>query len=294
MSKVVVIGAGWLGLPLAKQLSSRGHEVIVTKRKPEECEHFSEVQGLPAIPYQLGMAFPEELADAEIYIINIAPGRSTMEREQFVLDMQRLFTSCLQGKGHMLFVSTTSVYGERERTIIETSETEPLTESALAHVELENWLQQEAKKRSTIIRLAGLLGEDRNPVQHFAGKRDITAAHKVVNFVHREDVMAAIVAVIEKKHWGHVFHLCSTEHPTRLAYYKWAAQQLYLKEPHFMDESKQEPSGKLVDASNTINVLGVTLKYPSPYKMIPGASPPAPKAAEIPENPAEEASKPEA
>lgn len=274
MSRVVVIGAGWLGLPLAKNFKASGHEVVVSKRKPEDCQHLREVEKLEAVPWQLGESLPEALRHGDIYIINIAPGRRTMVKEQFVADMQVLFSECLAGTACVLFVSSTSVYGERQRTIIETSETEPLTESALAHATLENWLQENAKPSSTILRLAGLIGEDRNPVHSFAGKKNITAASKMVNFVHRDDAIAAIIAVTKKRYWGHVLHLCATDHPSRMAYYKWAAGALYLSEPQFMDESEQKPSGKVVDASNTIQVLGLEMKYASPYQMIPGVSPP--------------------
>lgn len=274
MARVVIIGAGWLGLPLALHLQSQSHDVLVTKRDSEACQHLKTEHNLPAIKYCLGDEFPSSLQAADIYVINIAPGRRSIDKLQFVAEMRELFSACISERSHILFVSSTSVYGEKDQKITESTEPEPLTDSAQAHVELENWLRENHGNQSTILRLAGLVGEDRNPATHFAGKREITASHKVVNFVHRKDVITAISAILQREVWGKTLHLCARDHPTRMAYYKWAAKQLCLPEPHFFDESEQESCGKQISANETLDCLGMSLTYSSPYQMIPGAKPP--------------------
>lgn len=274
MAKVVIIGAGWLGLPLAKSLVQKGYQVLATKRDESACQTISELEGITAVPYQLGTPLPDELCKADIYVINIAGGRQGIDKAHFSADMQVLLQACSMHAANVLFVSTTSVYGERQRIIDEQSPPEPITDSAIAHVDIENWLRKHDQQRATILRLAGLVGEDRHPVYHLAGQQGITAANKVVNLVHREDVIAAIETILEQRYWGHTLHLCSTEHPTRKDYYTWAAEQLHLEAPVFFDESQQEPAGKRIDASQSLQKLGLRLKYASPYMMIPGAQPP--------------------
>lgn len=269
--KIAVIGAGWLGLPLCQQLKKSGKTVFATKRTVEDAEKLT-FQGIDAFPYQLGdECLPETIADCDIYIINIAGGRHRLDKDLFQTQMQKLMEQCINEETKkLLFVSTTSVYGERSREILENSEVEPLTDSACAHVFIENFLKEAYAKQCCILRLAGLIGEDRNPAYHFEGKKGVTAAHKMVNFVHQQDAITAILKIVDNNHWGRVFHLCATEHPSRLAYYTQAAVTLDLVPPEFLDESEQPVVGKKVDSTETLKILDMTLQYPSPMDMLVG------------------------
>ena len=267
--KIAVIGAGWLGLPLCERLQANDKQVVASKREPEDAEQLT-FKGIDTFAYQLGNeTLPEAFSDAQVYVINIGGGRRRIEKALFQEQMINLCKQCLTDKNRqLLFVSSTSVYGERVRDIKEDSEVEPISDSALAHVAIEDFLMSTYPKQTTILRLAGLISEDRHPAVHFEGKKNVTAAHKCVNLVHREDVLMAIECIVDKKLWGRVFHLCASEHPQRREYYCWAAEQLGLVPPVFLDESEQPTTGKKVDASDTLTALGMTLKYPSPFDMI--------------------------
>lgn len=267
--KVAVIGAGWLGSCLAEKLKSTGKTVFVSKRTREDAEKVT-FKGIDAFPYLLGdKELPDPLSGCDVYVINIGVGRSRFDKDVFQQQMNDLCKQCLDDKHkQLIFVSTTSVYGERVREIKEDSEVEPISASAKAHVAIEDFLVENYASQCTILRLAGLISEDRHPVVHFEGKKDITQAHRMVNLVHRDDAISAIEKIIEKKLWGRLFHLCSIEHPTRRDYYCWAAEQLELVPPEFLDNSEQPATGKKVDATDTIAALDLELKYESPYKMI--------------------------
>lgn len=267
--KVAVIGAGWLGLPLCEKLKSSGITVYATKRHEEDAEQLT-FKGIDTFAYKLGDdALPKSLTQCHLYIINIAAGRRAVDREQFENQMIQLIQQCLDDKRKkLIFVSTTSVYGERVREVKENDEVEPITDSAKAHVAIEDYLKNNFSKNCTILRLAGLISEDRHPVVHFDGKKDVTQAHRMVNLIHRDDAIAAITKIIEKKLFGRMFHLCASEHPTRRDYYCWAAEQLELVPPQFLDETDQPATGKKIDATDTLEALELELKYPSPYSMI--------------------------
>lgn len=267
--KVAVIGAGWLGLTLCKQLKSTGKKVVASKRTVEDAEELT-FSGIDAFPYLLGdEALPEAMTRCHVYIINIGAGKRRFERDTFEKQMMTLCRQCLDDKRKkLIFVSTTSVYGERARVIKEDAEVEPISDSARAHVAIEDFLKENFVNQCSILRLAGLVGEDRHPAVHFEGKKDVTSAHRMVNLVHREDAITAIEKIIEKKLWGRLFHLCASEHPTRRDYYCWAAEQMELVPPKFLDDSEQPATGKKVDASDTVEVLEMELKYDSPYKML--------------------------
>lgn len=267
--KLGIIGAGWLGTPLCKRMSELGHSVVATKREKEQCEAMNS-EGVTVVPYSLSDDhLPEPLIDCDVYIINIALGKKALEPDQVKQEMQRLLKCCLANpESRLLFISSTSVYGEAEREIDEHAETQPLTSSAKLHVEFERFLIEKFQNNTSVLRLAGLVGEDRHPAASFAGKVDVTGAARCVNLIHRTDVIKAIELIIEKQVWGKVMHLCSSEHPSRMEYYKWAAEKMRLDEPMFLDESEQPKSGKTIDASKTLELLGLELSYSSPFDMV--------------------------
>lgn len=267
--KVAVIGAGWLGYPLCKALKTQGLEVATSKRSPEQVQKLVS-EGLNAVAFQLGDSLPEALKQCDAYVVNIGAGRRKFERDNFTRKMLSLFQQCLDHPARrLLFISTTSVYGEADQVFTEDTPADPISDSARAHVDLERYLQETFAEQCSILRLAGLIGEDRHPVYYLEGKKDVTAAHKKVNLVHRDDVISAISALLQKQLWGDTFHLCAIEHPSRLAYYSAAADALELVPPHFLDDTEQPASGKYVDPTATLEKLGIELKYPSPFDMLP-------------------------
>ncbi|MBE1300906.1 MAG: NAD(P)H-binding protein [Alteromonadaceae bacterium] len=267
--KVAVIGAGWLGKPLAERLAATELNVVASKRTQDACEALVQ-SGIEACVYELGQAsLTEALVDADVYFINIPPGRMKQNIAEFQASMQQLISQCLTSQEkRLLFISTTSVYGEATKEVNEASEVEPITDSAQAHCAIENFIQTQYPKQATILRLAGLVGEDRHPAFSLANKKELTAAYKVVNLVHLEDVINAVQKIMEQKQWGQLYHLCAQEHPTRMEYYVWACEQLGLEPPTFFDPSLKPNTGKVINASETLSQLGLTLLYPSSFDML--------------------------
>ncbi|UAA38695.1 NAD(P)H-binding protein [Paraneptunicella aestuarii] len=272
INSVTIIGAGWLGQALAEHLRDSGMSICLSARSNEKVQTLSQ-QGWQASQFELGNSVQSSLVNKvqnehHLAIINIAPGRRNLEPETFVANMIKLIDELvILGTTHLLFISTTSVYGDLQGTITETTSTAPGTPSGKAHVEIENYIRQRLAK-ATILRLAGLVGGERHPAKSLSGKLDIPHPNQVVNLVHRNDVIKAISAIIDNDIWGQTLHLCSTEHPTRKEYYQWAAARFNLPKPEFLPEGSDSISGKLIEAKNTIKKLGITLDYPSPYDMI--------------------------
>ena len=117
--KISIVGGGWLGLPLAKHLSQSGHLVVATKRSADGISQLNG-QGIEGIRYTLGDALdtPElvPLFDADIMIINIPPGRKTLDPEQFVGNMTALIKYAKQTNvSKLLFVKVERVEGTQDR-----------------------------------------------------------------------------------------------------------------------------------------------------------------------------------
>ncbi|MDF2177777.1 SDR family oxidoreductase [Aliiglaciecola sp. CAU 1673] len=262
MSSISILGCGWLGLPLAKTLSGQGYLVAGSCRSEEKKQQLHSL-GISAWTYQLGESLPTALAKSDYVVLNIPPGRRNFSPERFLTQMNQMIDSILAGPcRHILFVSTTSVYGDMDGIVNETTQPIPNTESGLAHLMLENRLLQTG--RASILRLAGLIGPGRHPVKHLAG-RQVNKGGQGVNLIHLDDVIQAIIAALHPRHIGQVFHLAATEHPSRADFYIFAAKQAGMSLPSFTDHTGS--NSKKVDASKTIERLEITLKYPNPFHM---------------------------
>lgn len=269
--QIAVVGCGWLGLPLAKSLQKSGHHIVATSRSEVGCSPLRSL-GFTGVQFELGASLTHEkfapLFNSDLLILNIPVGRKATSFDAFSTHMDDLLRQAVNSKiKHVIFVSTTSVYGDQNAIFSEKSPTNPMTESGKINLKVEQIAQQYFVAKTTILRPAGLVGKDRHPAHYLAGKTELAAPNKVVNLVHQEDVIQSIESVIKNEIWGHTLVLSALEHPTRQDYYTWAAQQLSIAAPSFIAELGQA-RGKLIDASSSLGILGIHLKYPSPYDML--------------------------
>jgi nucleoside-diphosphate-sugar epimerase len=207
-------------------------------------------------------------------VINIAPGRRTIEVPPYVNAMCKLIQLLFErGAKHLTFVSTTSVFGEQSGRLNEDSSTSPTTGSGQAHAQIENYLTNKYAKSSAVLRLAGLIGLNpdgslRHPVSSLIKRSAIANGHQAVNLLHQADAISFISAIANAQRTG-IFHACSLQHPSRKEYYSWAAAQLGLGKVDFADEGNVPAiQGKIIDASKSLGSLGLKLQYPSPFDMI--------------------------
>jgi nucleoside-diphosphate-sugar epimerase len=268
--KIAIVGCGWLGLPLGLSLQKGGHSIVATHRSKTGYAKISS-RGFTCLQFELGAILTQEkfnpLFDSDVLILNIPVGRKTASSETFTTDMSNLLKHAVKSNiRHVIFVSTTSVYGDVDTVISEKSPTSPNTQSGKINLAVERLVQKYFTTQATILRPSGLVGEQRHPINYLAGKTELVAPNKVVNLIHQHDVIQSIKCIIEKGLWGHTLLLCAMAHPTRQDYYIWAAEKLNLVAPSFTQERGQ-PSGKLIDATLSLDLLGIQLKYPSPYDM---------------------------
>jgi nucleoside-diphosphate-sugar epimerase len=304
MHKHLIIGLGWLGSPLGLYFKSAGHTVAGTTRNAEKAESLTN-QGIQTVLFDLyendAIDLPHELFKNAYVVINIPPGRKNFEPILFIERMKRLFDYAHQHAAvHICFISTTSVFGELEGRVAHNSPFAPNTASGNAHVELERYLKELASAYDvtlnpnlrtngfscSVLRLAGLVGNDRHPISTLSQKSNIAMGKNPVNLVHQEDVIRVISAVLQNsgekgslneaemttsspfENNFFAANLCSLEHPSREQYYTWCAEQKGIRVPQFSPDNRARVNGKWIDAEHTINKLGLKLRYPSPYDML--------------------------
>ena len=265
MTQISILGCGWLGFPLAKKLIENGYNVKGSTTSESKLEVLESNQIHPFLlelsVNKITGEITEFLKASEILIIDIPPKLRSVTTENFVQKIKNLipFIENLSVK-KVIFISSTSVYGETSSNEILTEESElhPNTESGKQLLEVENLLRNNTNFQTTIIRFGGLMGEDRNPVIHLAGKTEIANQNKPINFIHQEDCIGIIEEILKQEYWNETLNAVSPFHPTRKDYYTKKALELNLTIPHF--DEKDTRSGKIISSEKLEKVLGYSFK----------------------------------
>lgn len=272
MKRVAIVGLGWLGMPLGIALSARGWQVTGSKTTQDGIDA-ARMCGIES--YLLNLE-PELVCDsddleallrADALIVTL-PARRSGEGDTFYLQaVQQIVDSALaHAIPHVIFTSSTSVYGDGSGVMKETSPLNPVTESGCSLITLEAWLHDLPGISVDILRLAGLVGPGRHPGRFFAGKVAPNGNHGV-NLVHLDDVVEAIILLLQTpSHGSNVYNLCAPGHPARATFYPQMARALGLALPVFHDDAGTS-KGKIVDGSLISKTLGFEYQYPDPLTM---------------------------
>jgi nucleoside-diphosphate-sugar epimerase len=268
MTQISLLGCGWLGLPLAKALLQNGLSV---KGSTTSQDKLAELKALNIDPFLVALdsksitgAIENFLSGSKTLVIDIPPqlrgknsDSATANEKIFVEKIKKLIPYIEKSRiENVLFVSSTSVYGEANGTTTEQTIAKPDTESGKQLLEVETLLQSNPNFKTTILRFGGLIGEDRNPIKFLAGKVNLENPAAPINFIHQKDCIGIILKIISTNSWNEIYNGVSPFHPTRETYYTQKATELVLPLPQF-DHSK--PShGKLILSDKVENVLGYT------------------------------------
>lgn len=254
MSSITIIGLGWLGMPLAERLQQQGWQVKGTKRRAEP-------NSIECLPFELTAFCETDLAPllaSDVLFINIPPSGCTPD--EYSNGIKRLVsTAILQNVRHIMFISSTSVLPMRSGNFDETSEID--AENWLGN--LEKWLLAQPTQID-VLRLAGLVGKQRHPVFHLAGKSNLSGAQQPVNLVHLDDCLTAISLLLSKPNGQRLFHLCAPQHPTKQAYYNKIAERFSLAPLHFSEEN--QPLARQINGEKICRELGFHYRHPDPYR----------------------------
>ncbi|GGI24282.1 NAD(P)-binding domain-containing protein [Pedobacter mendelii] len=251
---ISILGCGWFGLALAKQLFATGYSVNGSTTTTEKLQSLSENN---INPYLINFTSETVSADktffeADALFICIPPKRNSTELQNFPNKI-KLILEASKGKAkQVILISSTSVYGEDNKIVNENSETKPDTDSGKVVLASEQILTDFLPNNYTVIRFAGLIGPGRNPGRFFAGKRNIPNGLAPVNLIHQSDAVGIAVSILEHQAFGRIYNACSTAHPSKKDFYTKAARESGLIEPEFLNE---KTSWKIVESLNVSEFL---------------------------------------
>lgn len=268
MSRISIVGCGWLGLPLAKQLLKEGHEV---KGSTTRIERVSELEdaGIQAFQLKAKDGFWQgdlsDLLQCDVLIIAIPPGTKRNPDGTHAEEINALLQVISDLKipiNKIIYISSTSVYKNNNCIV---HESDIASESDTGNKTLfraEEYVQASEIKEKLILRLGGLTGYERMLARFFAGKSELAGGNEPVNLVHRDDVIAVISFLLKKEIGSAVLNVCSPLHPARKDFYTQLCERFNLARPDFSEQKYADWKEISTDA---LSSLGYVWIFPDPY-----------------------------
>ena len=202
MTDVVILGCGYVGLELGRQLSDT-NDVVGVRRSSAGVEAIEEA-GCTGISADL--TDPEALSqvpDAEALVFAASSGgrdasaarRIYVEGQQIALDH---FAARENPPERYVYTSSTGVYGDHDGDWVdESTPLDPTTDKTRVLAEAESVALDGADERGidgTVARFAGLYGPDRYRLERYL---DGPVTEGYLNMVHRDDAAGAVAHVLE-------------------------------------------------------------------------------------------------
>ena len=224
MTKISILGCGWLGLPLAKAALKKGFSVSGSTTSTEKLDVLEEIGIAPfliTLSENKTIGNPTDfLENTTILIIDVPPKLRGPEKENYVSKIRNIIPFIEKSTvENVLFISSTSVYNDDDAFVTEETIAKPDTESGKQLLETERLLQNNSQFKTTVLRFGGLIGEDRHPIKFLAGRENLDNPDAPINLIHQEDCIGIILKIIANDCWNETFNAVAPTHPTREMYY---------------------------------------------------------------------------
>lgn len=256
---ISVLGCGWIGLPLLRDLK----QMYIVKASASTEEKFQSLsnEGFDAYLLQFNEQFNQgnakALLDCDVLIITLPPA--------ILKEALHFLSEILQNQAHKLkiiYLSSTSVYPEDSAIYLEKDAVNRISDhSGLDLFALESEVQKLSANATTVLRLAGLIGYDRQPGKFHKSNAAISDPDAPVNLVHRDDVISIIFKLILRDKFGTVYNVCAPMHPNRKDFYSLAAELLGLKTPKFSENTGKK---RIISSEKLIAELDYEYLFPDP------------------------------
>lgn len=210
-----IIGLGWLGSELAKAVSGAGDLCWGTRSAEFDMTKDS---------------FPS--AQCDILFLNMPPLVGIKPKE-FVGKIVLGETS------KIIFISSTSVYGENTGRITEESRPIPKTKNGHWLLDVEAELKRRFADRLCIVRPGGLIGGERHPVRYLSGRSSVADGNLAINLIHRTDLINIILYIARSNQNWPIVNAVASNHCRKDKYYTEWAHKLKLTPPIFFESNEE-------------------------------------------------------
>ena len=275
--RVLIIGCGYVGLPLGAELARQGHEVFGLRRSRSAAAELKAAGVQPLFGDISRAADLAELPKGFDWVVNTVSSSKggAEEYRRTYLEGTRNLIAWLASAPPRKFVytSSTGVYGQNDGSVVdETSVTEPETDTSRLLLETEQCLLVAARTGrfpAVVLRLAGIYGPGRGYFfkQFLSGAASLAAGgRRMLNMIHREDVAGVIITALERGRPGEIYNAADDEPVAQREFYRWLAEQLGRPLPPAEVETtggKRGLTNKVVSNRKLKAELGYRFRYPT-------------------------------
>jgi nucleoside-diphosphate-sugar epimerase len=278
----LIVGCGYVGLRLARRESARRPLLALVRSGTSEAA--LQAAGVHALRIDLDAdadpALRSALAGAADHaaVVYLAPPPDTGTTDP------RLEALLAQIEGAtpavFVYISTTGVYGDAGGALVdEDSPTLPANDRGRRRVAAESSTQAWCATRGArcvILRVPGIYGPGRLPLERLQRREPALREDEAGpgNRIHVDDLVAAIVAAVDRPSAHGVFNVTDGDHASTTAYLQLTAAAAGIEAPVLI--SKAEARGKIpagmlsfllesrrVDNRRMLAGLGLQLQYPT-------------------------------
>jgi nucleoside-diphosphate-sugar epimerase len=276
--RVLIIGCGYVGLALGAGLLRRGHAVSGLRRSAQGA---ALLQSAGLQPLTADITRRGDLARLPLpydWIVNtISSSKGGAEEYQEVyFEGTRNVLQWLAAAPPQKYIHTgsTSVYGQTDASQVkETSPAEPATPTGRILAATEKLLLDSFRGKqfpAILLRVAGIYGPGRGHhfLQYLEGAAVISGrGERCLNMIHRDDVVGAIITVLQSGHAGEIYNLVDDEPVAQIHFFRWLSETLGRAMPPMVAESgaaaKRGVTNKKVLNRKLKMELGYCFRYPT-------------------------------
>ncbi|ADT86808.1 NAD(P)H-binding protein [Vibrio furnissii] len=259
MTHIAIIGAGWLGLPLAKHLQSLGYQVSASRTSQQGVDELTQ-HGIHGFICDLSQS--DHLADiiaslgCDTVVGSFPPGFRRGQGAEYAKQWQDLSNAAQVAQcKKLVMVSSTTVYPDRAEPMNEAKATlalalsEPdFSANAKVMLQAEQSIIDSGLDYA-IVRCSGLIGPSRHPAR-FAARLKQVSALAPANMLHLTDAVGAVTFAVEHLS-REVVNATTPNTVSKAEFYQAALQAAASNEalpPVVQIADKQIVSDKLVQA----------------------------------------------
>jgi nucleoside-diphosphate-sugar epimerase len=266
MRDTLILGCGYLGLRLAARWLADGRRVLATTRRPARA---AELRRAGIEPLVCDVTDPDSLdglpaVATAVWCVGLDRAAGKPMRAVYVDGLAHVLAR-LPLPGRLLYISSTSVYGQDDGSEVdETSTTDPADEPGRVAFEAETVLRR-ARPDAVVLRFAGIYGPGRllRAEAVRAGEPLPGDPDRWLNLIHVDDGVAAVVAAEQRGRPGAVYNV-GDGHPVRRGeFFARLAELLAAPPPRFVPPAAAERAHRRVANRLLREELGVALRYPS-------------------------------
>ena len=294
--RVVVVGCGYVGLELSRQLAERGHDVTGVRRSRDGIDAINDVGesvGTDGSVDESGSvegvradvtdrttlaALPD--ADAVVFAASSGGRDAAAARAVYVDGLRNVIEEYADRPAvpdRLVYTSSTGVYGDHDGDWVDEETTiDPTTEKTRVLAAAERIALNETERAGidgTVARFAGLYGPDRYRLRRYLDG-PVTAGY--LNMIHRDDAAGAIRHLLETDGArGDPIVVIDDEPVDKHAFADWLADECGVPRPEKRSVEERIAAGDLSAAArrrartskrcsnDRLRSLGYGLTYPT-------------------------------